>query len=59
LTSPSDQEWTSTINNLPNGKAAGPSGISYEMLKHLGKDTSALLRSLVDDCLNLGCILTE
>ena len=30
------EEITQTLQNLPNNKACGPSGISYEMLKHAG-----------------------
>jgi len=32
------EEWTATIKSLPNGKAAGPNKISYELLKHLGEE---------------------
>lgn len=32
---------------MPNGKAAGLSGIPYEMLKHLGHISSSLLLQLV------------
>jgi ribonuclease HI/exonuclease III len=31
-------ELTSTIRSLPNNKAAGPSRISYELIKHLPED---------------------
>jgi hypothetical protein len=31
-------ELTSTIRSLPNNKVAGPSRISYELIKHLPKD---------------------
>src|SRR6185436_8519792 len=35
LSSPiTEEEVTQTIAKLPNGKACGPTGISYEMLKH-------------------------
>src|SRR6185437_13381543 len=30
-----DNEITQTIASLPNGKACGPTGISYEMIKHI------------------------
>ncbi|PKK55293.1 hypothetical protein RhiirC2_802802 [Rhizophagus irregularis] len=33
-----EEEWLSTINELANDKAAGPSKISNEMLKHLGNN---------------------
>jgi len=29
-------EWIAVLKSLPNNKAAGPSGISNEMLSHLG-----------------------
>ncbi|GBB92769.1 hypothetical protein RclHR1_20510008 [Rhizophagus clarus] len=35
LSPPSLEEWLSTISSMPNGKAPGPSMITYEMLKHL------------------------
>ncbi|GBC39613.2 RNA-directed DNA polymerase from mobile element jockey-like [Rhizophagus irregularis DAOM 181602=DAOM 197198] len=33
---PTLDEWLSTVSSTPNGKASGPSMITYEMLKHLG-----------------------
>ncbi|GET66237.1 RNA-directed DNA polymerase from mobile element jockey-like [Rhizophagus irregularis DAOM 181602=DAOM 197198] len=36
------EEWLSTVSSMPNDKAPGPSMITYEMLKHLGSNASAL-----------------
>ncbi|GET65862.1 hypothetical protein GLOIN_2v1786555 [Rhizophagus irregularis DAOM 181602=DAOM 197198] len=49
---PTLDEWLSTISSTPNGKASGPSMITYEMLKHLGTRTSALLLILIQACLS-------
>src|SRR5436190_1986727 len=43
LFAPTDEEWSSTLKSLPNGKAAGISGIPYELLKHLPDDASKYL----------------
>src|SRR5581483_1485018 len=45
-----DAEWSSALSSLPSGKAAGLSGIPYEMLKHLSPETSAQLKNLVSLC---------
>ncbi|GBC10536.1 hypothetical protein RclHR1_00970037 [Rhizophagus clarus] len=44
------QEWLSTVSSIPNGKAPGPSMITYEMLKHLGPTTNFLLLALIRKC---------
>ncbi|GET54760.1 RNA-directed DNA polymerase from mobile element jockey-like [Rhizophagus irregularis DAOM 181602=DAOM 197198] len=49
---PTLDEWLSTVSSTPNGKASGPSMITYEMLKHLGSRTSALLLILIQSCLS-------
>jgi len=36
MSPPSKSEWYAIIQQLPKGKASGPSGISNEMLQHLG-----------------------
>ncbi|PKY35259.1 hypothetical protein RhiirB3_455829, partial [Rhizophagus irregularis] len=51
LDPPTLEEWLSTVSSMPNDKAPGPSMITYEMLKHLGSDTSALVLILVRSCL--------
>ncbi|EXX72666.1 hypothetical protein GLOIN_2v1783829 [Rhizophagus irregularis DAOM 181602=DAOM 197198] len=49
---PSLDEWLFTVSSTPNGKAPGPSMITYEMLKHLGPRTSDLLLILICSCLS-------
>jgi hypothetical protein len=44
-------EWYSIINTLPNGKASGPSGITNEMLKHIGKITQQFLLKIINQCI--------
>ncbi|GBC39586.1 RNA-directed DNA polymerase from mobile element jockey-like [Rhizophagus irregularis DAOM 181602=DAOM 197198] len=51
LHAPTLEEWLSTVSSMPNDKAPGPSMITYEMLKHLGSNTSALVLILVQSCL--------
>ncbi|GBB97267.1 hypothetical protein RclHR1_29530001 [Rhizophagus clarus] len=50
LSTPSLEEWLSTVSSMPNGKASGPSMIIYEMLKHLGPTTNSLLLILICTC---------
>ncbi|PKK56194.1 hypothetical protein RhiirC2_800545, partial [Rhizophagus irregularis] len=50
LDSPTLEEWLSTVSSMPNDKAPGPSMITYEMLKHVGPNTSALVLILVQSC---------
>ncbi|GBB92790.1 hypothetical protein RclHR1_20570005 [Rhizophagus clarus] len=50
LAPPSLEEWLSTVSSMPNGKAPGPSMITYEMLKHLGPTTNNLLLTLIRKC---------
>ncbi|PKK57690.1 hypothetical protein RhiirC2_825209, partial [Rhizophagus irregularis] len=50
LDPPTLEEWLSTVSSMPNDKAPGPSMITYEMLKHLGPNTSALVLILVQSC---------
>ncbi|GET56226.1 RNA-directed DNA polymerase from mobile element jockey-like [Rhizophagus irregularis DAOM 181602=DAOM 197198] len=52
LDPPTLEEWLSTVSSMPNDKAPGPSMITYEMLKHLGPTTSALVLILVQSCLH-------
>ncbi|GET64523.1 RNA-directed DNA polymerase from mobile element jockey-like [Rhizophagus irregularis DAOM 181602=DAOM 197198] len=51
LDPPTLEEWLSTVSSMPNDKAPGPSMITYEMLKHLGSNASALVLILVQSCL--------
>jgi ribonuclease HI len=41
-----EEELTAILKNLPNNKAAGPSGIKYEMLKNLGREGISVLTEL-------------
>ncbi|GET56229.1 RNA-directed DNA polymerase from mobile element jockey-like [Rhizophagus irregularis DAOM 181602=DAOM 197198] len=56
LDPPTLEEWLSTVSSMPNDKAPGPSMITYEMLKHLGSNTSALVLILVQSCLRIADI---
>ena len=53
---PTEQEWYSVINKLPNDKAAGPSGITNEMLKHLGPNTAKCLWQFICACIRINDI---
>src|SRR6185437_7854518 len=55
----SETEVLEAINSLPNGKAVGPSGISYEMLKNLSTSMKKLPTKIINACLILGDIPTE
>ena len=44
---PDINEWMACIRELPNDKAAGPSNIFNEHLKHLGLETQTLLLHLI------------
>ncbi|HVI21415.1 MAG TPA: hypothetical protein VM660_05125, partial [Bacillus sp. (in: firmicutes)] len=59
LSSPSDDEWNATIAALPNGKAAGLSEISYEMLKHMDTGPSNFLKDIITDCFTSGHIPSQ
>src|SRR5918912_319239 len=43
-------QFTTALNSLPNGKAAGLSGISYEMLKHLPPSAKTYLQDFISLC---------
>jgi hypothetical protein len=47
MSPPTFDEWKRVLLDLPNGKAAGPSGISNEMLKHLGNEMHRKLWELI------------
>jgi Reverse transcriptase (RNA-dependent DNA polymerase) len=53
---PTESEWFSVINKLPNDKAAGPSGITNEMLKHLGPMMAKCLWKFICACILLNDI---
>src|SRR6266498_120223 len=56
LNSPTIEEWEAVIRNTPNNKAAGPSKISFGMLRHLGPESAKLLLKLVTLCLSSSLI---
>ncbi|GBB88271.1 hypothetical protein RclHR1_14810001 [Rhizophagus clarus] len=49
-------EWIDNVKSLPNNKAAGPSGISYEMLKNLNEDNQSFLHAFICVCMDLNNI---
>src|ERR1044072_6945150 len=59
MTQPSQKEWSDVINQLPLDKAAGPTGITNEMLKHLGPKLHETIRKFIGECLRLNDIPTQ
>ena len=54
LTDPiTESELIETISKLPNNKACGPTGISYEMIKHSGNSCITALIALFNRCITL------
>jgi hypothetical protein len=49
-----DEEWTRHIHTLPNGKASGPSSISYEMIKHSSLEMKQQLLLLTNEIIKQG-----
>jgi endonuclease/exonuclease/phosphatase family metal-dependent hydrolase len=58
MTPPNSDEWSKIINSLPTDKAAGPSEITNEMLKHLGEKMQKCIRYFISACLKLNDIPT-
>ena len=56
LAPPTIDELTDLWKSLPNGKAAGPSCITYKMLKHMGPIAIELLLDIFKDCFTLHTI---
>ena len=56
---PSDDEWNQIISSLPNGRAAGLSKVSNEILKHTGSKMSKIIKKLIGICLILNDISQE
>ncbi|GES88564.1 RNA-directed DNA polymerase from mobile element jockey-like [Rhizophagus clarus] len=52
-------EWIDNVKSLPNNKASGPSGISYEMLKNLNEDNQSFLHAFICVCMDLNDIPDE
>src|SRR6185436_14949138 len=50
------EEWDTVIASLPNGKAAGPSGIPYEMLKQLPANAQTYLRDFISKCFSTSMV---
>src|SRR5438046_255605 len=44
------------VSSTPSNKAAGPSGITYEFIKHLGDNAHIYMLTLMNDCLRNGDI---
>ena len=59
LSEPTLEEWNDIMNHLPMNKAAGPSCITNEMLKHLGPEMQKIIWKLVCACLHLGVIPSQ
>src|SRR3954452_17273643 len=53
LAPPTDEEWKEAIKNLPNNKAAGLSGIPYDLIKQLPEEASLYLKLFITECFNL------
>jgi hypothetical protein len=52
LNSPiTNEELLQTLSQLPNNKACGPTGISYEMLKHISPQCILAITALFNRCL--------
>jgi len=49
-----EEEFIERLNSLPNKKATGPSGISYEILKHSSSLMKKVLRQLFQACIKFG-----
>ncbi|GET02346.1 WD repeat-containing protein 3 isoform X1 [Rhizophagus clarus] len=56
---PTLDEWIDNVKSLPNNKASGPSGISYEMLKNLNEDNQSFLHAFICVCMDLNDIPDE
>ena len=56
---PTFDEWLAVLKSLPSDKAAGPSGITNEMISHLGSKTQHLLWQLICMCFSIGEIPNE
>src|SRR6266511_908311 len=54
MSSPFKSEWYDIINNLPKGKAVGPSQISNEMLQHVGPFTFNIIWKFICATIRLG-----
>src|SRR5437870_9159220 len=46
-----EEKWSSMLSSLPNNKAPGKSGISYEILKNLPTSAQNYLKNLINECM--------
>src|SRR6266496_6434327 len=53
---PTWDEWIETVKLLPNGKAAGLSKISYEMIKYLSDDYQEIIYNFICACIKMNNI---
>jgi hypothetical protein len=56
MTDITNQEWANATRQLPLNKATGPSGISNEMIKHLGPKMSQAIIFFLNACIRLNDI---
>jgi hypothetical protein len=56
MTDITNQEWDDATQQLPLNKATGPSGISYEMIKHLGPNMTKALITFLNACIRFNDI---
>ena len=50
------EDWMDIVKGSPNNKASGPSGITYELIKHLGTSMQKALLQLINACIRLSVI---
>ena len=55
----SPQEWSETISNLPNQKAAGPSETCYEHIKYASPKAQKIFQSFLNKCFQLQKVPTD
>ena len=53
------EEWMNIVKESPNNKVSGPSGITYELIKHLGATMQKALLHLINSCIRLAVILAD
>jgi hypothetical protein len=56
MTGITNQEWVDATRQLPLNKATGPSGISNEMIKHLGPNMTQVTITFLNACIRLNDI---
>src|SRR6266542_6065989 len=53
------QEWETTMMDLSNKSAPGPSGINYRILKQLPIEFNTLIVDLINCCFSLSIVPTQ